>query len=135
VSERRGGKTLWSLVAIAALVGAVVTAAGIFPFRQLIAERRSVTQAQDTLLALRAENERLAAEVAVLETDEEVERLAREQFGLVRPGEVAFVVVAPAGEELVSRPEAEPTLLDPGEKPWWRDLWNFLTGGDLVRDG
>jgi len=135
VSERRGGKTLWSLVAIAVLVAAVVTAAGIFPFRQLIAERRSVTQAQDTLLALRAENERLAGEVAVLETDQEVERLAREQFGLVRPGEAAFVVVAPAGEELAAPPEEEPTLDDPGEQPWWRDLWNFLTGGDLVRDG
>ncbi|MCU0281275.1 MAG: septum formation initiator family protein [Acidimicrobiia bacterium] len=134
MSERRGGKTLWSLVAVAALVAAVVTAAGIFPFRQLIAERRSVAQAQDTLLALRAENEHLAGEVAVLETDEEVERLAREQFGLVRPGEAAFVVVAPAGEEAAA-PEREPTLDDPGELPWWRDLWNFLTGSDLVRDG
>ncbi len=86
MSKRRGGKTLWSLVAVAALVAAVVTAAGIFPFRQLIAERRSVAQAQETLLALRAENERLAGEVAILETDDEVERLAREQFGLVRPG-------------------------------------------------
>jgi cell division protein FtsB len=134
VSERRGGKTLWSLVAITALVAAVVTAAGIFPFRQLIAERRSVAQAQETLLALRAENERLAGEVAVLGTDEEVERLAREQFGLVRPGEAAFVVVAPAGEEAAA-PEPEPTLDDPGEQPWWRDLWSFLTGSDLVRDG
>ena len=136
MSKGRGGKTLWSLVAITALVAAVVTAAGIFPFRQLIAERRSVAQAQETLLALRAENERLAGEVAVLGTDEEVERLAREQFGLVRPGEASFVVVAPAGEEAAAaEPEPEPTLDDPGEQPWWRDLWSFLTGSDLVRDG
>lgn len=131
---RRGGKTLWSLLAIAALVGVVVTAAGIFPFRQLIAERRSVTQAQETLAALRAENERLAAEVEALETDEEVERLAREQFGLVRPGEASFVVVAPPGEEAAAS-DPEPTLDDPGEQPWWRDVWSFLTGSDLVRDG
>jgi cell division protein FtsB len=134
VTERRGRKTLWSLLAIAALVVVVVSAAGIFPFRQLIAERRSVAQAQETLLALRAENERLAGEVAILETDDEVERLAREQFGLVRPGEAAFVVVAPAGEEAAG-PEPEPTLDDPGEQPWWRDLWSFLTGSDLVRNG
>jgi cell division protein FtsB len=112
----------------------VVTAVGIFPFRQIIADRRSVSLAQEQLLALRAENEHLEAQVAVLETDEEVERLAREQFGLVRPGEIAYVVVSPAGEEMATT-GAEPTLEDPGEQPWWRDVWNFLTGGDLVHDG
>ncbi len=114
----------------------VVTAVGIFPFRQIIADRRSVSLAQEQLLALRAENEHLGAQVAVLQTDEEVERLAREQFGLVRPGESAFVVVSPAGEETATTAaEAPATLEDPGEQPWWRDVWNFLTGGDLVHDG
>ena len=75
--------------------------------------------------------------MAVLQTDEEVERLAREQFGLVRPGEIAFVVVAPAGRGGGGRragagADAGTT---PGEQPWWRDLWSFLTGGDLVHDG
>lgn len=134
--ERRSGRTLSGLLALAALVVVVVTAAGIFPFRQIIADRRSVTLAQEKLLAMRAENAHLEAAVAVLQTDEEVERLAREQFGLVRPGEISFVVVAPQGEEAVAaEPEPEPTLARPGEQPWWRDLWRFLTGGDLVHDG
>ena len=135
--EGRGGRTLSGLLALAALVVVVVTAAGIFPFRQIIADHRSVTLAQDKLLAMRAENAHLEAVVAVLQTDEEVERLAREQFGLVRPGEIAFVVVAPQGEEeaVTAEPEPEPTLARPGEQPWWRDLWSFLTGGDLVHDG
>lgn len=121
-------------LAWAALVAVVVTAAGIFPFRQIIADRRSVAVAQEKLLALREENSRLAAEVEALGTDAEVERLAREQFGLVRPGETAYVVVAPEGEES-AEPRPEPTLERPGEQPWWRDLWEFLTGSDLVRDG
>ncbi len=95
MSKGRGGKTLWSLAAIVVLVGAVVTAAGIFPFRQLIAERRSVAQAQETLLALRAENERLAGEVAVLETDDEVERLARERGIDYSDGDIALVTSGP----------------------------------------
>jgi cell division protein FtsB len=133
VKERRGGRTL-TVVLILAALAVVVTAVGIFPFRQIIADRRSVSLAQEQLLALRAENEHLEAQVAVLETDDEVERLAREQFGLVRPGETAYVVVSPAGEETTTT-RAEPTLEDPGEQPWWRDVWNFLTGGDLVHDG
>jgi cell division protein FtsB len=135
VREGRGGRTLSGLLALAALVVVVVTAAGIFPFRQIIADRRSVTLAQDKLLAMRAENAHLEAVVAVLQTDEEVERLAREQFGLVRPGEISFVVVAPQGEEEAVAAEPEPTLARPGEQPWWRDLWSFLTGGDLVHHG
>ncbi len=129
--ERR--RTLSSLMALVALVAVVITAAGIFPFRQIVADRRSVSLAQEQLLALREENARMEVEVAVLASDVEVERLAREQFGLVRPGEVAFVVVTPEGPE--PEPEPEPTLDRPGEQPWWRDLWDFLTGGDLVRDG
>lgn len=130
--ERR--RTLSGLLALAALVAVVVTAAGIFPFRQIIADRRTVSLAQEKLLALRGENSHLEAEVAALQSDVEVERLAREQFGLVRPGEIAYVVVSPEGEEAVAA-EAEPTLDRPGEQPWWRDLWDFLTGSDLVRDG
>jgi cell division protein FtsB len=130
--ERR--RTLSGLLALAALVAVVVTAAGIFPFRQIIADRRTVSLAQEKLLALREENGHLEAEVAGLQSDVEVERLAREQFGLVRPGEIAYVVVSPEGEEAAAA-EAEPTLDRPGEQPWWRDLWDFLTGGDLVRDG
>jgi cell division protein FtsB len=136
VRESRGGRKLTGLLALAALLVVVVTAVGIFPFRQIIADRRSVTLAQEQLLALRAENEHLGAQVAALQTDQEVERLAREQFGLVRPGETAYVVVSPQGEErAATTAEAEPTLDDPGEQPWWRDVWNFLTGGDLVHHG
>jgi cell division protein FtsB len=132
VSKRR--RTMSGLLALACLVAVVVTAAGIFPFRQIIADRRTVSLAQEKLLALRGENSRLEDEVAALGSDAEVERLAREQLGLVFPGETAYVVVVPEGEEAPAS-EAEPTLDRPGEQPWWRDLWDFLTGGDLVRDG
>ena len=130
--ERRRRLPGW--LALAALVAVVVTAAGIFPFRQIIADRRSVSLAQEKLLALREENSRLEEEVAALSSDVEVERLAREQFGLVMPGEIAYVVVAPEGEGTLPA-EPEPTLDRPGGQPWWSDLWDFLTGGDLVRNG
>jgi len=134
VRPRYGARRVSGLLALAGLVAVVITVVGIFPFRQIIADRRSVSLAQDKLAALAAENERLEAQAAVLQTDQEVERLARERFGLVRPGEISFVVVTPEGEAAPA-PEPEPTLADPGEQPWWRDLWDFFTGSDLVRDG
>ena len=73
--ERR--RNLSGLLVVVALVAVVITAAGIFPFRQIIADRRSVSLAQEQLLALRAENSRLEAEVTALSSDTEVERLAR----------------------------------------------------------
>jgi cell division protein FtsB len=134
VTQRQHGGVLSSVLIVAVLVAVVATAAGIFPFRQIIADRRSVALAQEKLLALRAENARLENQVAALQGDTEVQRLAREQFGLVRPEEVAYVVVSPEGEQVVT-PEPEPTLAGTKGRPWWRSLWDFLTGRDLVPDG
>lgn len=125
----------WSgLAAAATLVAVVVTAAGIFPFRQIIAQEREVDLAEEKLAAIQEENERLEREIAALRTSDEIERLAREQFGLVRPGEIGYVVVTPPGATATTVPP-EPTLDRPEEQPWWRDLWDFLTGRDLLEDG
>ena len=92
-----------------------------------------VAVAEDRLAAIEEENRLLEARIAALHTPEEVERLAREQFGLVRPGEIGYVVLVPPGEELPEAvPEPDP---EPEAKPWWEDLWDFLTGRDLVEDG
>ncbi len=133
MSERRHGMRLSGLLALAVLVALVVTAAGIFPFRQIIAQRRAVELAEQKLAALEEENLRLEAEIAALYTPEEVERLAREKLGVVRPGEIGYVVVTPPGAEVVE-PEPEPVGVEEGQ-PWWRDVWDFLTGRDLVGDG
>jgi cell division protein FtsB len=128
-------KPRWTgLFGAAALVAVVVAAAGIFPFRQIIAQERAVDLAEEKLEAVEAENERLDREIVALQTDDEVERIAREQFGLVRPGEVGFVVVSPPGAVPTTVPQ-EPEIDRSDRQPWWRDLWDFLTGRDLLSDG
>jgi cell division protein FtsB len=130
-----GSRWRWSgLLAVAALIGLVVATAGIFPFRQIFAQERAVDLASTQLEAIEAENERLEAEIVALQTPQEIERIAREQLGLVRPGEVGYVVVSPPDSTAFTLPP-EPTLDRPAEQPWWRDLWDFLTGRDLVDDG
>lgn len=67
--------------------------------------------------ALEVEIERLEARAADLDEPEQIELIAREQLGLVREGEVPYVVVLPETE----RPEivpAERTTVP--ERPWYR---------------
>ena len=112
------------------LVALAATLSGILPFRQIIAQGRAVDLAEEKLTALEAENERLGEEARLLETPDEVERIAREEFGYVRPGEVAYVVVAAPGATPVPAPEP---VEEPVKRQWWDPIVDFLTGRDLDR--
>lgn len=131
--DLRRGLGLGGFLAMVALVLVVVVAAGIFPFRRLVAQERSAELSQAKLDALVEENMRLEQHIAALQTDAEIERLAREQFGLVKPGEVGYVAVVPDG--LVDPvPQGRDLTLE-RSRPWWSQLWDFLTGRDLSPDG
>lgn len=117
--------------AMATLLILVVGAAfltQVVPYRQIVDSSRQVNDARATLAALEAENTLLQADVAALETEAEVEKLAREKLGYVRPGETAFVVLDPPGTVEVPVPEPLP---EPEEKTWVDRIWEFLTGADL----
>ena len=118
-----------SFVVLTFVVALVAGAAGVFPFRQIIAQRRSVDLAEAQLDALIEENRRLEHQIGALLSPQEVERLAREQFGLVMPGDVAYVAVVPPGSQ---RADLGPDVVLEKSPPWWRNVWNFLTGEDLV---
>ena len=126
--ERRGFGVS-SLLAVTLVVGLVAASAGVFPFRQIIAQQRSVDLAEAQLEALIAENRKLEQEIAALQSPQEVERLAREHFGLVMPGDIAYVAIVPEGS-VPDDGESEPAF--ERSVPWWKSIWNFLTGEDLV---
>ncbi|MDH3730310.1 MAG: septum formation initiator family protein [Acidimicrobiia bacterium] len=119
---RRSPLVLLLLVALAA------TMSGILPFRQIIAQDRAVALSQEKLAALESETTRLEEAARLLEAPDEVERLAREEFGYVRPGEVAYVVVTAPGSVAPTVPEAAP---EPPRRQWWDPITDFLTGQDL----
>ncbi len=112
------------------LVALAVVLAGIFPFRQILAQQRQVENTAAKHSALVAENERLQAEIELLHTDQAIERIAREEFGLVMPGETAYVAVTPPGSER----EVEPAPAAPydDDRRIWQRVLDFLTGRDLV---
>lgn len=96
------------------------------------------TAAADRVDDLREERDELEGEVEGLEErrerledPEEVERIARSELGLVRPGEIPFVVVPSEDESGEAEPEPEDEAAD---APWYRRLGRWL-GERLEGDG
>jgi cell division protein FtsB len=88
---RRKASLLASIIAIIALVvGSLFGDRGIL---QLMAQRQRALELAREIEEVRAENLRLAAEIRALRTDPgAIERIAREQLGLARPGETVFLI-------------------------------------------
>ena len=97
---------------------------GLVPFRQILTQRQAVSGAEDRLVALERANAQLEEEVAALETPVEIERRAREDFGLVRPGEIAYIVI-PDDPIAPVEPEASER-----EGSWFDAMVDFFTGRD-----
>ncbi len=65
----------------------------VFPTRSYLAQRRQVAAAEHDVAVLRDQNDMLQAEADQLQTPDEIERMARQQFHMVRRGERAYLVM------------------------------------------
>lgn len=90
--RRKVDVLLGLLLAGAIVLGAVLLAP---PFENYVVARQRVAVLEQQALALEAENMRLERRITDLDDPLTVELLAREQQGLVRPGEVPYVLLAP----------------------------------------
>jgi cell division protein FtsL len=125
-------RPMFFLASLAVLVVSVAVTTNALPLRQIVDQQQEVTDAQAKLKELTRENDILADQVAALQTPLEVERLAREKLGYVRPGEAAYVVIekeAPASE---FGTEAAGLPIEEEAVPFLVQLWEFVTGRDLV---
>ena len=126
---RRPGMLIVTLLFV--LIGAAFLTQ-LVPYQQILESQRQVEAARAELTALEEENNRLEADVSALQTDAEIEKLAREKLGYVRPGERAYVVLDPPGADDQIGPQ--PVTAEVAEEPTWVDrLWDFITGADQVR--
>lgn len=85
----------------------LVLLVGVFPTRDWWAQRQELQERQANLDRQEAEAERLEERISVLRTEEEVERMAREDYGMVRPGEEAYQI-APPPVDAVELPDTWP---------------------------
>ena len=127
-------KQRWGWVLAVVLLSALaLTVSGVFPFRQLIDQRGAVEESREQLAALGDENRKLEEDITALGTDAEIERVARDQYGLVRPGETGYVIVSPPGAAAADAAEVAP--VEEAHRPWWVQMWDWMTGRDLRDDG
>jgi cell division protein FtsL len=85
------------------------------------------------VVALRNENIRLQQEIEAARSDAAIEHIAREQLGLVRPGDKPLVLVGASStdrEAAASASSAQATASAPSEPPppVWRQWWDQLFG-------
>ena len=113
-------RAAWLLVVSVVLVGIVFVA--VFPTRTYLAQRRDLAAAERRVGVLSAQNDELAARAQRLDTDAEIERLAREQYNLVRPGEEAYAILPPPAPPA---PAAE-TPPGGGQRSLWSRLWDAV---------
>ncbi len=84
--------------------------------------QREATELTRTKQLLQDQNALLREEIKLLYTPAYIEKLAREQLGLVKPGEIAVLVVHPS----TPPPEAPPSPSE--QSSWAARLWSDLAG-------
>ena len=81
-----------------AVVATLVVAGGVylgfvFPTGEFLAERKQLQSAQGELQALKRTNQQLQTTVGRYENPTFLDKLAREEFGLVKPGEFSYQIM------------------------------------------
>ena len=113
----------------------VLVMSALYPIRQYVGQKSHVH-------ALVAEQAELSARIAdlrqqqgLLLSDDEIERIAREQLGMVRPGEVAFAVLpdgkkraAAAAPTAQRAPVAGASARESWHQRWWDAVVDAVTG-------
>jgi cell division protein FtsB len=107
-------------LALAMLVGAAYLFA--FPTRTYLEQRHDISIEQQTISVLKVENGKLTAESSALQDNSTIEQIARQEYGLVMPGQQAFMVLP---SPVPPAPAAHQT---PEPRPWYAPLefWHRL---------
>lgn len=126
----RGGR-----IAIGIILSIVVVIVGsvAWGFTQQIARARQMRteeiHLEQTVTARQVHYDDLVARFEYVHSDEYVEKWAREDVRMAKPGEVVVIIVADASTESPPNPQPLPTP-EPESKRFWEDLWDLFTPAD-----
>lgn len=93
------------LAATVILVGVLFVA--VFPLQTYRTQRAATVKAEAELRDVREERARVKRESALLQTDAEIERRAREKYGYQKPGEETYNIL-PAPIDPIGLPDTWP---------------------------
>ncbi len=104
---------------LAIVVGALAVT-GVAPAQQVFTQKRLIETEKQKLAALTDKNQALQDRLDRSKDPAYMEKLARDQLGLVRPGETSYVVIP--GPPVPAPPKPPPTP----DGPWAR-VWGWLS--------
>ena len=111
------------LLLILCLAGAMA----IQPTRQLLEQRARMAEMSQDLRELRSSNKYLDKRIERLNDPDYLEQQAREQIGLVRPGEVTYRVMPPArGTRANPSPKKDTAPVEEPSAGWLTRLADFI---------
>ena len=93
----------------------------VFPTRVWLGQKADIAEAEHRVNVLDQTNAALQKRVDELDSDAAIERIAREQHNLVKPGEYAYAVLPPAGDaKKLPKPALAPLVEDTSRNFWER---------------
>ncbi len=108
-------------MAVMVLVGAMYLFA--YPARTYLAQKQAIAVQERTIAVLKGEDSKLAGESSALQSRGTIARIARQEYGLVKPGQQAFMVVPSPGKS------ASPPLRKQANRSSWYtslEFWHHL---------
>lgn len=97
----------WPRVIVALLILGVIGAMAIEPTRQLIEQRKRIAAMSSDVNEIESANATLEARIDRLKDPDYIEQRAREQIGLILPGETSYVVMPPSRKAQKRQAERE----------------------------
>jgi cell division protein FtsB len=97
---------------LGALIFAAVVLVAWFPAGALVTQRNTLAATNASIRQLQVEDRALSQETKRLTQPSEIERIARQQYQLVSPGQEAFEVLPPSGSQTSL---TDPYTGDPGD--------------------
>ncbi|HWH31960.1 MAG TPA: septum formation initiator family protein, partial [Egibacteraceae bacterium] len=93
------------------------------PIKNLAAGSARIDQLTASRDALAHEVDKLEERKDELMDPEQLELIAREEYGLVKPGEIPYVVVTPEADPRLRPVDEAPEV---AEVPWYRRVWSAI---------
>ena len=114
-----------TLVAGIVMVVGLFTVVGVLPMSTYTKQRRETLAIDQRLNGVRADNDRLRSEIRRLRSDGEVQRLAREQFGMVLPGQEVYAIPSLRVDAQVGSTAPPPTMARVRRSGFWGRILFF----------
>jgi cell division protein FtsB len=131
MAAKGGTPGLTTRAAILGLVVCALVVSAALPLREYLGQRADIRHLEQSQAAAKARVAALEEQKARLNDPDYVAALARDRLHFVRPGETAYVVIAPTAAAAAPRDARRAEAAPAGpEAPWYSQLWGSVRSAD-----